>query len=382
MEKDTNILYLPPYTNRGVENTIKSGLILLFDWLQATIFPDHFFNDIYDLFYHLFKVNRFEVLLNEKSPHFGYDCCYSYRNICLFTSSRSDMGIHIYLTGSGCRDLEDLGISYKELFSKLIALDCQFTRIDISFDNFTNNYFNLKKINRCIKKNEVVTKFRSSIEFIKSDLSKKENLGYTIWFGSRASDIQIVFYDKLKERESNNVEIIDNLKYWFRLEVRLRNDKARDVIYYFMYRDNFNDYFKGIISNYVSFKVRNKQDSNRSRWSDRKWWSNFLGRVNKVKFQSKPVEYSITKKRSWLDHTVSRSSFNVLLSDIEDLSSDEIMSNYLYEFFKKGSKKLTKTDLENINLYRVKNNLVPIKYEEVEDFVSSVKDFLIVKDKK
>ena len=151
-DKIDDILALAPPTNRGVVMPNKSGLSLLFDWVQATIFPLEEKYDIYSIFYQLFGVVRTNVLFNARSPHFGYDYCYSYRNLMIFDGNRKDMGIRVYLTGSGCPDLEDLGISYEELFNKIIKMNGHFTRIDLSFDDFTGKYFPLNKINKCIKK--------------------------------------------------------------------------------------------------------------------------------------------------------------------------------------------------------------------------------------
>ena len=151
-DKIDDILALAPPTNRGVVMPNKSGLSLLFDWVQATIFPLEEKYDIYSIFYQLFGVVRTNVLFNARSPHVGYDYCYSYRNLMIFDGNRKDMGIRVYLTGSGCPDLEDLGISYEELFNKIIKMNGHFTRIDLSFDDFTGKYFPLNKINKCIKK--------------------------------------------------------------------------------------------------------------------------------------------------------------------------------------------------------------------------------------
>ena len=376
-------LHLPPVTNRGAISAIKDGVFLLFDWVQATLFIDFKNYGIYDLFFHLFRVNRYDVLLDAIPPLFGYSHSYSYRHLVIFVSDdREDMGYHIYLTGQGCRDLEDSNISYVELFNKLYEFNCHFTRVDVSFDNFTNKYFNLDRIKRCINNKEVVTKFRHSLQFIKEDLDSLNNIGFTIWFGSRASDIQFVFYDKLKERIYNaNKEIDSDIQYWNRLEMRFRNEKADTIIYNYMFCSNFNQYILGIINNKISFRIKSLSNSQRCRWQYHKWWNDFIDNVPKIKFQSVPIEYSISKKRSWLDHTCSYSSFCVLMADIKDFTTDDIFSRYLYEFFLKGSKKLSEKDLQYINQFRIKNNLVPISYSEVNDFIKNIKDIIIKMNK-
>ena len=243
MDKNLDkFLYTAPVTNRGVVNTYKSELFLLFDWVQATFFADKEKFTIYDIFFYLFGVDTSDLLLNEKSPHFGYSDCYSYRDICIMVSDREDMGYHLYMTGSACRDFEELGLDYKDLFKKLYKLNVHFTRVDVSVDDFTGKYFPFDQIKKCIKNRSVITKFRTSTEFVKTNLKDIDNIGYTIWFGTRASDIQYVFYDKLKERIYNaNCEIIqDNLKCWNRFEMRYRNQYADTIICNYVYCSDFN----------------------------------------------------------------------------------------------------------------------------------------------
>lgn len=380
MKNDNKNCHWTPPTNRGVVMTYRSDVYLLFDWLQGTFFLKKNSNNIYDVFFELFGVDMSDVLVNEKSPHFGYDTCYSYRNICIFAGSREDMGYHLYMTGSACRDFEELGLQYDMLFRQLSAYNIHYTRIDLSFDDFTGKYFPLKKIKKCILNNCVIGKFRSSIQFLKTDLKSVDDIGHTIWFGSRSSDIQFVFYDKLKERIYNaNCEIDPNVTAWNRFEMRFKNIYADTIVVNYLFNSDFISYVYGLINNYISFRVRGT-DSVRSRWKLCSWWSSFLNTDRKVKFQSRPVEYDITKKRNWLMHSCSFSAFITMLSDIKDLSADHMLSSFLYDFLKKGSSFISDLDLQKLNQYRIKNNLVPVSRVELDDFIKTIKDVIISKN--
>ena len=420
-------LHLPPYSNRGVLSASDTYLrtFLLFDWIQVTIFPfghkmiheslcieDYLsnvkniemmnsnirvLNDYYDLFYYFFKVPRCNVLYNEVSPQYGYQFCYSYKNIRVFGSdSCPEMGVHIQLSGAACRELEDMGITYDELFYKLKDYKAHYTRIDVSYDDYTGKYWTVSKIQNCIYNKEVVTKFRSSISIIKDDLISTNNLGHTIQFGSRSSDIQFTFYDKLKERKSKNYIINESILFWNRFETRFRNDKAQSVVdNYLYYSDNdyqyctlnvvpdcssFNEYIKSIINNYISFRVYNTGNKQRCRWPVQKWWQDFLDNCKKIQFQNKPIEYSITKKRLWIDRSVSYSNFCVMLADIPDLTTDKESSKYLYDLFITGSDKINEKDLQFINEYRIKHGKSVLDLKDIEDYVRSVKDIIVMKE--
>lgn len=423
MVQDANFnLHVAPHTNRGVVNATGTfpREFLLFDWIQVTIFPftsfldeeledyiakkeeDYYMgnrnikriNNYYDLFWYLFRVPRTEVLYNEFTPLYGYQFVYSYKNIKILGSdTRPEMGVHILLSGTACRELEDLNVPYEDLFYKLIDYKPHYTRIDVSFDDYEGKYWTLERIARCIQEVEVVTRFRSSLSIKKDDLISLDNIGHTIQFGSRSSDIQFTFYDKLKERRCNNVFVNENIKHWNRFETRFRNEKAQCVVDNYLYFNNkcinsinvhidcdsFNDYIKSVINNYISFRVRSFTDTTRSRWNLQPWWQKFLNNCKKIQFQTRPIEYSITKKKAWIDKSVSFSNFCVMLAEIPDLSTDEQSSRYLYNLFMTGSDKLTDKELQFINEYRLSHNLNVLDMDDIKDYVENVKEILIRK---
>lgn len=379
----------------------------LFDWVQATILPfqdkidiDEYnviwinrdirkrfisVNDldfIYFIFKYLFNVEPIDILVNYSSALFGYTTSYQFKNIKVFINyERLDMGLHVYLTGSACRDYEDLGLDWNTLFLKLQQFNCHYTRIDYSFDIFHDRYFTLDKIQKCVDNSEVVSKFRSSIQFTKDNLISTENVGHTIWFGSRTSDIQFVFYDKLKERVFNaNCEIDENIKHWYRLECRFRSENADSIIINYLYASNFNLYMKSVINNYLSFRIKNLNDSRRSRWKVRKWWLDFIDTVDKIKLQKYNVESTITIKKRWLDRVSSHSQLLVLLSDIKDFSADEESCKFIYGYLKGNVEKIDDYDMQIINDYRRKNNLSVISKEDVFSYINDVKDIIILKN--
>lgn len=386
--ENENFSNIPPFTNRGVVMTtgtenrgfmISEQQYILFDWIQGTIQAKDI--NVYEIFKKIFHVERADVL---ESPGglFGYDTTYSYKNIKVFKCNyREDMGYHLYLTGGGCRDCEDLGLDYHDIFVKLLKLDFKFTRCDISIDDFSDKYFNLSMIQECVREGEVSSKFRNSIEFVKTDLASGLNNGYTIWFGSRSSDIQIVFYDKLKERESQNFIVSNSISSWVRLECRFRNSRAGEMINHYCSNslENFKNIYKGIIFNYLKFVEYSPSDSVKSRWPVKKWWLDFLDHVSKIQFQSINIESSITKSRRWLLDSVSHTNFKVFLSELSDISADDSTSKFLFEFLKNGYKNITDKDMQEINYMRIRSGLLPLNRRDLESYIFTIKEVLISK---
>ena len=422
-----------PFSNRGVSTTYKSaicsvtsGVYVIFDWLQITVFPfnkkssdlEDFiidveeyikrvqeswfyksnitrFNDVYDLFFYLFGVPRTKVLFDVDRPQYGYEHCYSFNNIKIFDSpTRPEMGVHIQLSGQGCRELEELGIEYYELFEKLVPFKPHFTRIDVSFDDFTGKYWTLSKISKHLKNKEVVTNFKTCYKQTKYNISDYTNIGYSIQFGSRGSDVEFTFYDKIKERKNNNPDLdLSKIDNWNRFECRFRNEYASKIIANYLYHygesisdvdinlmcDSFESYIIGVVSGFISFKINNGTElKNRYRWSNATWWNNFIKDSEKIKLKKQPVTYSLIKTKAWLDRSVSRSNFNVLLADCL-VDGDNIISNYLYEMFLDGKNKFTLKDLNYVNQYLLSQGKSPYSYDDVMKLFDSVKEVLLVK---
>ncbi|HDI7579617.1 TPA: replication initiation factor domain-containing protein, partial [Staphylococcus aureus] len=91
-----------PLTNRGVERTNKSAVEAVVDWVQVTfhIAPiSAVIEDVIGLPITLFK--------KRNSGIYFYNRGYEFSNIKLYYSSDDEsMGIHLQLTGTGCREFE------------------------------------------------------------------------------------------------------------------------------------------------------------------------------------------------------------------------------------------------------------------------------------
>lgn len=401
----------PPPTNRGVENTLNTfenliykgkinnlGQFILFDWIQFTILEDYYsvlddkgvfiyYRDIkdsaFELFEKFFGIGYSDLFFEYKGIN-GYNASISYKNIyCYYNVNRPDMGIHFKLSGQGCRDFEELNLDYITLFKNIYKFSFNFNRIDISIDDFTDKYFTLPGLLKYCKKGRVSSRFKSCLNIEKMSLSSTNNLGHTLQFGSKSSNIQITFYDKIKERISQGYVVENHIKFWTRTELRFRHESA-DLIICTILKDssNINTIVKSILSEYIDFKNLSSNDSNISRISSALFWTDFLENVDSLKLNKYLPESSITKKANWLKNSVSKTNFMVYISQLDNLSVDEITSDYLLNFLNYGSDKFCYKDLLTINDYRRSHKLEPFTFDQVIDYINDIKEVALLLDKK
>lgn len=380
MQKSLN----SPFTNRGVVNTY----YVLFDWFECTFLDENFmYNDTSgewletrsgfdvckDLFEYLFDIDYKDLVIEYKGVN-GYNCTLSFKNIkLLFNFSRPDMGIHLLMSGSACRDFEELGLDYQVLFSKINSYQVNYNRIDVSIDDFRGEYFNLQKLVNYVLNDSLATKFKSVLSIIKYNTYGAKELGNSLQFGSRASNIQITFYDKLLERKSKDILVDTDITSWIRTETRFRDTHAKYIITeYIKDSSSLNTILKSVIYNYLDFKVLESSDSNKSRRPTASWWLGFLDNVDKLRIANYLPESTITKKRNWLINSISRSQLMVYVSDLDLRKFDVVTSDFILELLKKGSDSLDKSDLQLINDYRDKNKLERLTFSDIKDYINAL----------
>lgn len=394
-----------PVTNRGVDNTEKVfspydfqcetndlEQFIVIDWLQFTILYENYQFDsktgelisftsldsiVYKYFKLLFHLNKQDIVKEEGGIN-GYTTKFSYKDIYAYVNySRQDLGINFKLSGTGCRDFENLGLNWYSLFKGLNLLCVNYNRIDIAIDDFTSRYFTLSKLRNCIRKGRVVSKFLTSLELTKRLVSDSSIVGSTLQFGSKASNIQITFYDKLQERKSANYLVNKDINFWTRCEVRFRHERAKEVVNMLSKDIKLNPLVKSILGDYIRFLDYNSEDSNKSRWNTSKWWSDYLENLDNIELSVLSVESSITKKKAWIDKATSKSQLMVYLSKLDNVTLDSHSSEFIKNVLLNGLDNITDKDLQLINDDRLKNKLPLFSKKQIEDYVRDIKDVVV-----
>ena len=377
--------FKPPLTDRGVQNT--SGAIeweknILFDWLEFTIRDN--VNPLV-LFTEYLQLSRFDIIKEEQGLY-CYNVTFSWRDIkVLVNKDKPNLGIHVLMSGRGCRDFESLGFDWIDFFKFLLDnFDIHFSRVDIAIDTYNDKYYTLEKLRDYIKNGQVVSRFKSSTEFMQKKLSDSTIESETIWFGSRTSNIQIVFYNKLFEQINTNYELNEEFKNkitsWYRCETRFRNEQASTLIECFILNDNYMNVINEVLFNYLDFKDYNVTESNKSRWTTSQWWLDFLDTNKKLSLKVNKKLSNITTKKKWIDESVSKSELMVYLSDISknnDFSLDSYSIQHLCDLLKKGFTKINIKDLSMINEYRCQKGLIPLTDKDLIDLINSVSNLVL-----
>lgn len=411
----------PPYSITGAQNTMNSdfslinkektenvkisdfstnelGQYILIDWFQVTIFySEHLYKNSNDkefinpltlnrlsamkIFKDFFNINESDVIHESRGIN-GYTDCYSYKAIEIYTCSYDfeHMGINIKLTGTGCRDFEKLGLSWNELFKTLFKYVFNVNRIDVAIDDYSNQFYTIPKLKKYVERGLVRSKFKADYEIRRLSLEDGSTIGEQIQFGSRASQLEITFYNKLLERTYNQFIIENNIKSWVRCELRFRGTRAYELLTKMNNGADLNMLAKGVLSNYINFLVKSPTDSNKARWRVVEWWNQFLEGFDKLSLTKRNPENDITKKKQWLYDQVAKTNLTVFASELDNFELDNQSSDYLKNFLLKGFNNFSDKDIEKINSYRIDHGMVPITKNQLHDYLYSLKDLLLLKN--
>jgi len=271
----------PPSCNTGAQITAPLDNRTLIDWFGFTLF------DSLESVFSVLGISQDNFILNDRGG-LGYRQCYMNGGIRVYFDGTSSMGVHVEMSGTGCREFESYHDSkdpWFRLFSSLqqgtrddlTSSRFSITRLDLAIDNI-DGQLNLQTIREDIRNGQTRSKFKTGRE-ISGFILGTENQpftenGTTIYFGSTSSRLQFRIYDKAAECGLTDVE-------WVRFELQLRDKRAEMAVAHILTHNmQVGTVATSIISNYLNFI--NIDDSNRSRCSLRSWWAVWLNNTNKL----------------------------------------------------------------------------------------------------
>lgn len=264
---------------------------ILIDWISFTSKVDSV-SSIIDL------LGLGSLTFTECNGAQGYANRVAYDGINIHYNHRINQGIWVEMSGKGCRAFETFSeVDFIFLFELLLVNDKAYniTRLDVAYDCFDKK-IPIQQFARDVLNKRYVTRFSDKSMLVTCAAGR---VGYTIDCGSRKSDIRFRCYDKAYER--GYLETDPDYKPWIRFEIQLRDERATSFLDQLDY-DNVGELFRGVVSNYMRI-LKPSSDSNKSRWPSKKWWSEFIGDVEKISLFSKcDVEYNLAKCEDYVYH--------------------------------------------------------------------------------
>ena len=254
----------------------------------------------------------------------------------LFDGGGDNMGIHVNIPGKAVTTVllafketlavdTPFGVGYNCWEENLFATFClklsevgKFTRLDLAVDDFGGKYFKPQEVFDKFQDNCVVTKFRKCTRNDKYD-QPQHCCGYTVYFGSRDSDIMLRIYDKKLEQNNKLKEENQLTEEWTRWELELKNERANQFAKEFSSKDVFGKSVMGVLSCYI--RIIQKDNENKTRCSVDPVWSAFVNGVEKLRLTLKKEVRTLWHKLSWVESQVAPTLCALLISFGGDLSS-------------------------------------------------------------
>ena len=310
-ERSGSFLSELPYTNRGVIRQ-KEELSALIDWCQITIkevpLEAVIEDDLAKIPVELMTVTGYEKGIA------GHEVVAIFDNIKVLkpTGNAQYQGFQILMSGKGCRNYENFLQLNEETWFDFLNRVCQyhvnFPRIDLAIDD-RKPYLSIPDLIVRTKEGLLSTKLRD-IDFHDSGELKEEvfqSKGGSLYIGSSASNLRLVFYEKgYEQNKKYGTELDEN---WNRYELRFRQEMAVSVVRELLeYRD-----VAGLAMEVLNSKIRFLEQPTDSRTTRKRLyptyqaWTELMKNIGKVKLTMQPQKKSLQRVWEWLEKSVAPS---------------------------------------------------------------------------
>ena len=330
-------------------NVDTTALTAVFDWLEFTVFG----LSLKDTFNTILKL-PFEDFISLEKGRYGYQNQLKWSNGNLFVmysaindntsdeiSIKSTMGIHVLLTGTGCRHYEGLD-SILELLKRIYSLEkVNFSRLDMAIDDFTSRLISYDRVHKAALAGNFTSRWTKWDEITSRETATGNFLGRTMYFGSQTSNIFCRIYDKTLERRAKKTKEIP--KKWTRLEIIYRKERAKKVVDHLMSGLSLGEVLRGTLRHYLRF-LKPTTDRNKARWPTTAWWSKLLAGVEAIKLTTQKDPKSIEEMANWVDRQIAPTMAAIVEAQEGDLG-------WLRSILIKGSQRLSQKHKDAINRY-------------------------------
>ncbi len=230
----------------------------------------------------------------------GYQERLYFNCISIHYAGRADMGVWLEMSGQGCRAFETYGNGdYITLFSLVLEEPLvHITRLDIAFDEYTE-ILNIDKL--C--SDTLQGRYRSKMDFF--EVIQSSN-GKSIDIGSKQSDVMIRIYDKLSERlsklrsEDDKEKIREQIPHWIRVEIQLRDERAKEFIRLLYSGYEIGTAYTGVIRNYLEYGYYREKDG-KNIFCPFVYWEKLLDGASPISIYKNPgVDYNLERCENYV----------------------------------------------------------------------------------
>lgn len=285
----------PPSGHTGVLSTSSSleegSVSVLLDWLAGT-FKELPLKDVCELFGYGLSWDQLPC------GRRGYRQALQRGAVTVLYDGAPDMGVHVEVSGQGCRQLEAEGIvpEWAGFLNYLDNLGFKASRLDVAWDDRpTDGSAGVLDFEQ-VKEHVDAWAFTSPVKRCEEHCRRERGKApeRTLCIGSRSSDTFCRIYDKAAQTGTDG--------HWVRVELEFKRERAQAALR--LIYCGGGRAITGVLREFLEFKDASDTDSNRSRWPVSAWWLAFLGAAAKCKLAMAPAERTCEKVSNWIDKQV------------------------------------------------------------------------------
>jgi phage replication initiation protein len=233
-------------------------------------------------------------------------------------SGRPDMGVHVEMSGQGCREAESLGLvtDWPKFLADLLRDNAKISRLDVAVDE-RGGLLDLPVIIDACEQGHLTSRWDTfTLNPGKRRFGEAPRGAPTLYLGSAQSKAQGVIYDKRAEQVARGLPAGDSP--WVRFELTTRDERAQKLAWHLAVaaiavENGLEDEWAevagkvvvGVLRAYVEFRDPEDSASRIERRRKATWWEKFCNGVAAVRLASGPRSaLTVESARRWLQRQV------------------------------------------------------------------------------
>jgi phage replication initiation protein len=217
-------------------------------------------------------------------------------NVRVWFDGGTGMGVHVDVSGSGCRQLEGEKVvsDWRQFFGKLIDEGAKFCRVDAAIDERAG-LLSLEVMEKHLRAEEYVSRSRAWM-ILESGEKGSAATGKTINFGKRVSGMCVRAYNKSAQQGLPG--------HWIRVELEAKDERAQGLVKVVI--GSGANGVAGVLRGFLDFKDVGANQQ-KTRWATAPWWLEFVASAAKVRIALEPKERSVQRVICWLQDQIAPS---------------------------------------------------------------------------